>query len=139
MPELRILQDADAGRLEAFLVQHRDTSMFLRSNARCAGLGYAGRRLQATYVGGVQGGERVRGVPPAGTASPWLQPPAGAAALARRWTDVRRGWVGAVPGPAGQVPECRSALALDGARGMLEEDGVLYALDLDGWVRPPGL
>ena len=47
---IRSLGPADARQLEAFLVQHADFSMFLRSNARAAGLVYEGRPLQAQYV-----------------------------------------------------------------------------------------
>ena len=36
--KLRQLDDSDRAALEAFLLTHRDSSMFLRSNARTAGL-----------------------------------------------------------------------------------------------------
>jgi GNAT superfamily N-acetyltransferase len=37
------------------------------------------------------------------------------------------------------VRECRQALGLAGAPATLEDVEDLYALDLDGWVMPPGL
>ena len=59
MLELRTLSAGDEARLERFLGAHRDTSMFLRSNARQAGLVYEGQRLGASYVVGVDDGEIV--------------------------------------------------------------------------------
>ncbi|WP_375475608.1 GNAT family N-acetyltransferase [uncultured Nostoc sp.] len=50
MPILRILQPGDEVSLEAFLLQHTDTSMFLRSNWRAAGLLDQGARFQGTYI-----------------------------------------------------------------------------------------
>ncbi|WP_437959361.1 hypothetical protein WME76_06700 [Sorangium sp. So ce119] len=38
MPDLRTLVPGDEAALEAFLVQHAESSMFLRSNLRAAGL-----------------------------------------------------------------------------------------------------
>jgi hypothetical protein len=46
---VRLLREGDAPALERFLVQHRDGSMFLRSNASRGGLDYDGRAEQATY------------------------------------------------------------------------------------------
>ena len=47
---IRILKPGDEDALEAFLRPHADTSMFLRSNARRAGLDDQGQPLQATYA-----------------------------------------------------------------------------------------
>ena len=46
---------SDAAALEAFLVQHRDSSMFLRSNARRGGLDFKGQHAQAQYVAAFRG------------------------------------------------------------------------------------
>jgi hypothetical protein len=46
---IRKLRVDDAGMLERFLEVHRDSSMFLRANARGAGLEYEGKPEQATY------------------------------------------------------------------------------------------
>ncbi|XXX79014.1 hypothetical protein WMF30_09585 [Sorangium sp. So ce134] len=50
MVNLRTLAPGDEAALEAFLVQHADSSMFLRSNVRAAGLADLGRPYEATYV-----------------------------------------------------------------------------------------
>lgn len=48
--ELSRLGRGDEAALERFLRAHADSSMFLRANARRAGLVDRGQRLQATYV-----------------------------------------------------------------------------------------
>src|SRR5216684_5127055 len=60
-PDLRVLQPGDETALDAFLVDHTDTSMFLRANARAAGLTDRGAPLEATYVAALEGG-RITGV-----------------------------------------------------------------------------
>src|SRR6266851_7669584 len=60
-PDLRVLQPGDETALDAFLVDHTDTSMFLRANARAAGLIDRGAPLEATYVAALEGG-RITGV-----------------------------------------------------------------------------
>src|SRR5712691_3680991 len=48
---VRLLVLGDEVRLERFLEQHRDSSMFLRANLRRAGIAYDGQPYQCTYVG----------------------------------------------------------------------------------------
>ncbi|WP_437817565.1 GNAT family N-acetyltransferase [Sorangium sp. So ce1078] len=59
MPDLRPLAPGDEAALEAFLVQHVDSSMFLRSNLRAAGLVDEGGPYQATYVAAFEQGRIV--------------------------------------------------------------------------------
>jgi len=61
VPELRLLRPGDEAALDTFLARHADTSMFLRSNARSAGLTDRGQPMQATYVAALEGG-RIAGV-----------------------------------------------------------------------------
>jgi GNAT superfamily N-acetyltransferase len=58
---IRRLVQADHPDYERFLAGHAETSMFLRANARAAGLDYAGEPLQARYFGAFQDG-RLQGV-----------------------------------------------------------------------------
>ena len=58
---MRVLTAADEPLLEEFLAWHRDSSMFLRSNLRRAGLTYEGRVGEATYAGAFRNG-RIVGV-----------------------------------------------------------------------------
>jgi uncharacterized protein len=139
MIELRILDGRDAARLEAFLVQHRDTSMFLRSNARTAGLEYAGQRRQATYAGGFRGGQLVAVAAHAWNGMLLLQAPEELAAVAQHAVDASRRPVSGLMGPGAQVRECRVALGLSGAPTNSSEDEDLYALELGAWSVPEGL
>src|SRR5260370_7691275 len=60
-PDLRLLRPGDETALDAFLTDHTDSSMFLRANARAAGLIDRGAPLEATYVAALAGG-RITGV-----------------------------------------------------------------------------
>jgi GNAT superfamily N-acetyltransferase len=136
MFELRGLGAEDEDRLEAFLMQHRDTSMFLRSNARTAGLVYTGQRLEAVYVGGFDAGELV-GVAALGWKGMLLvQAPDRADVIARAVVDASRRPVTGLAGPADQVRVARRALELHEVPTTLEEDEDLYVLDLAGWQLP---
>ncbi len=59
-PEIRRLTQDDYPAFERFLGARAESSMFLRSNARAAGLDYAGEAFQARYFGALEavGGER---------------------------------------------------------------------------------
>ena len=97
MAEVRLLRPGDEAALEAFLVAHADSSMFLRSNARAAGLVDGGQPLQATYVAALEDGRALRTlglvVPP-----PYLQGFAGRhlslVATLRRVEDAVGAWPG---------------------------------------------
>ena len=58
-PEIRLLTGVDYAVLEDFLRPHTATSMFLRSNARAAGLDDHGDMFQASYLGAFDGAELV--------------------------------------------------------------------------------
>src|ERR1051326_186095 len=58
---VRLLGAGDEAVLEQFLLQHRDTSMFLRSNVRQAGLEYRGQWAGAEYMASFDG-DAVTGV-----------------------------------------------------------------------------
>jgi uncharacterized protein len=134
--ELRVLGAGDAEPLERFLVQHRDTSMFLRSNARHGGLVYRGQRLQAVYVGGFRGGELVGVAAHAWSGMLLMQAPEEAAALAEACIATSRRPISGLTGPADQVRIARRVLELEAVPASLEGDEDLYVLDLSGWQMP---
>ena len=136
MLELRTLGAGDEAELEQFLAQHRDTSMFLRSNARQAGLVFTGQRLGATYVGGFAGGELVGVAAHAWNGLLLLQAPEHTATIVRGCVDTSRRPVAGLTGPLGQVHAARAALGLTTAPTSLSEDEVLFVLDLNELASP---
>ena len=141
MPELRLLRPGDEAALDTFLARHADTSMFLRSNARSAGLTDRGQPMQATYVA-VLDGERIRGV----AAHCWngmvlVQAPdaADAPAVAREAVRRSRRTVTGLSGPWSQVVAAREALGLGAAPTTKDSRDELYVLDLTRLVVPPEL
>lgn len=139
MPELRLLTPGDEAALDAFLAGQADSSMFLRANARAAGLVDRGRPMQATYVAAFEG-QRMVGV----AAHCWngmvlVQAPAHVEALARE--AVRRSGrpVGGFSGPWAQVVAACRALRLDHAAAIKNSREDLYALDLEQLVVPAAL
>lgn len=138
-PALRVLRPGDETALDAFLADHTDTSMFLRANARAAGLVDRGAPLEATYVAALEGG-RITGV----AAHCWngmvlVQAPAHAGALACQ--AVRRSGraVTGLSGPWGQVVTARAALGLASAPTAKDSRDELYVLDLARLVVPQAL
>jgi RimJ/RimL family protein N-acetyltransferase len=136
----RALVEADRPALEAFLRSHEDTSLFLLSNLRAAGLVDRGERCHATYAGAFgQDGALEAVAAHAWNRSVLLQAP-------RRLDDVVRAAVSAsgrdVGGFVGPWPQCvgaRRALGLDRepAQYGCEEDR--FSLDLASLVRPASL
>ena len=141
MSELRLLRPGDEAALETFLARHADTSMFLRSNARSAGLTDRGQPMQATYVAALEGG-RIAGV----AAHCWngmvlVQAPDGGHAAAATLEAVRRSGrtVTGFSGPWDQVVAARAALGLAAAPAAKDSRDELYVLDLARLVVPPEL
>ncbi len=54
--DIRILDDSDQQKLEAFLIGHRDSSMFLRANALRVGLVYRDAAFHALYAAAIRRG-----------------------------------------------------------------------------------
>jgi len=139
--ELRLLRPGDEAALDTFLARHADTSMFLRSNARSAGLTDRGQAMQATYVAALEGG-RIAGV----AAHCWngmvlVQAPEEADAAAAAREAVRRSGrtVTGFSGPWNQVVAARQALGLGAAPTAKDSRDELYVLDLARLIVPPPL
>jgi GNAT superfamily N-acetyltransferase len=133
---IRILDDSDRQSLEHFLTSHRDSSMFLRSNALRTGLDYRDAPFHALYAAAFEG-ERVIGV----VAHAWsgmvlLQCPGEMDELVRRCISWSRRKVTGIVGPASQVRRARSALELANLPARMDEVEWLYALDLANLEMP---
>jgi len=136
-----VLRPGDEAPLDTFLARHADTSMFLRSNARSAGLTDRGEPMQATYVAALDGG-RIAGV----AAHCWngmvlVQAPDGGDAGVVAREAVRRSGrtVTGFSGPWSQVVAAREALGLGTAPTAKNSRDELYVLDLARLVLPPEL
>ncbi len=136
---IRLLTQRDAEALETFLVQHRDSSMFLRSNARRAGLDYAGEAFQAHYVAAFHGHEIVAVVAHAWSGMLLVQAPEQVEELARACVAANARKVSAFSGPLMQVRRARAALGLTEAPAKVDFDDCLYGLDLTKLVVPAAL
>jgi RimJ/RimL family protein N-acetyltransferase len=141
VPELRLLRPGDEAALDAFLARHADTSMFLRANARSAGLTDRGQPMQGTYVAALEGG-RIAGV----AAHCWngmvlVQAPEGGHAVAAAREAVRHSsrTVTGFSGPWDQVVAVRAALGLGSAPTVKDSRDELYVLDLARLVVPQAL
>lgn len=136
MSDVRVLQPGDEAALDAFLATYAETSMFLRANARGAGLTDRGEPMQATYVAALDAG-RITDV----AAHCWngmvlVQAPSQAAAVARE--AVRRSGrdVTGFSGPWDQVVAARKALGLATAPAAKDSRDELYVLDLTRIIIP---
>lgn len=140
MPDLRLLGPGDEAALDSFLAGHADTSMFLRANARSAGLTDRGEPMQGTYVAAIEG-SRIAAV----AAHCWngmvlVQAPEGHAPAVAREAVRRSGRaVTGFSGPWDQVVAARRALGLTAAPAATDSRDELYVVDLARLAVPPGL
>ena len=132
-----MLGPGDETLLEAFLAGRPESSMFLRSNARGAGLVYRGAPLEADYAACVQGGAVVAVAAHCWNGMILVQAPDGPADVAR--AVVRRSGrpVSGVSGPLDQVLATCRALALPVAWAHKQGHEGLFALDLRDLIVPP--
>jgi RimJ/RimL family protein N-acetyltransferase len=139
VPQPRILQPGDEAALDAFLAGHAESSMFLRSNARAAGLLDRGAPLQATYLAAIEEGAIVAVVAHCWNGMVLLQAPAHVEALTRE--AVRRSGraVSGLSGPWRQVLAAREALGLGATPALKDSREDLYRLDLVDLIFPPAL
>ena len=138
-PRLRLLAPGDEAALEAFLRRHADSSMFLRSNARAAGLEYRGAPYQATYVAAFRD-DAITAV----AAHCWngmilVQATERAGDVARAAVEHSCRPIAGFSGPVDQVAAARRAFGLAGAPAARDSMERLYALSLDDLVVPPAL
>jgi predicted GNAT family acetyltransferase len=139
---IRTLKSGDERLAEQFLAQHAESSIFLRSNMRSAGLDYKGERYQGDYFGSLSDSGEINGI------------------LAHYWNDyiimqapdertlddlicafrqaVARSVAGVI-GPDDQAVRIISALGLSEDQFSHSAPEKLYALTLDKMVIPQKL
>jgi predicted GNAT family acetyltransferase len=128
--ETRQLDERDRSDAETFLVQHRDSSMFLRSNIRRCGFAYSGRRFEATYMAALDAGRIVAIISHTWNGLLIVQAPVEAEALAQALVRASGRAVTGFSGPRDQVRRVRAALGLSDAPAQLDEAEALYGLEL---------
>jgi RimJ/RimL family protein N-acetyltransferase len=135
--DVRVLGPGDEPLLERFLVQHANSSMFLRANARAAGLADRGERHQGTYAAALRDGEIVGVAAHAWNGLVLLQAPTRELADVVKLATARsRRSVRGFAGPWGQVVAARKALELEELAASLESCEDLFSLDLRAMVDP---
>jgi len=137
---VELLGAGDEERLDAFLAVHSDSSMFLRSNWRAAGLVDRGGRLEGTYAAAVDEGAFVGVAAHFGNGMIALQAPGGRAGrLAAEVVRATGRPVGGLVGPGAQVVAARERLGFADRPTVLDSREDLYALELGSLVVSGGL
>jgi len=139
MPELRVLRPGDEVVLDAFLARHADSSMFLRSNARAAGLVDRGEPGQGTYVAAFEHGVIVGVAAHCWNGMVLVQAPGHVATLAREAVRRSGRTVAGFSGPWDQVVAARHALGLSEGTTRKDSREDLYTLELRHLVVPAAL
>lgn len=134
--QIRTLTEVDRARVEAFLIHHRDSSMFLRSNIRHAGLTYHGKPSEAVYLAAIEAGEITGLIARTWNGIVQVQAPAHAEALARALAAAAAGAISGITGPREQVRRVQAALGLVGSACRADFNDDLFALSLDALCTP---
>ncbi|WP_242072077.1 GNAT family N-acetyltransferase [Nostoc sp. FACHB-110] len=139
MPILKILQPGDEILLENFLLQHINTSMFLRSNWREAGLVDQGARFQGTYVAAIANTSIV-----AVAAHYWngmlvVQAPMYLNEVVQSVVAQSNRAIQGIAGPAAQVEITKEVLRLVNRPTQLNESEILFSLQLSNLKLPTAL
>ncbi len=133
---VRRLGPDDRALLDAFLLRHADTSLFLRSNLRAAGILDEGQPFQATYVGAFDAGALVGVVAHCWNGNMILQAPRCLQETARAGIALSGRPLHGVLGPWEQVCTLRRTSDLADRVPSYESEEYLYALALAELVRP---
>ncbi|WP_292779741.1 GNAT family N-acetyltransferase [Nostoc sp. NMS9] len=139
MPTLRTLQPGDEVSLESFLLQHTDTSMFLRSNWRAVGLLDQGARFQGTYIAAYID-ETIVAV----AAHFWngmivIQAPVHLPEVVQAVVAQSGRAISGISGPAAQVEATKSILGFSNGPTQLDEAEILFSLGLRDLQIPEAL
>ncbi|PVE21568.1 GNAT family N-acetyltransferase [Microvirga sp. KLBC 81] len=134
---VRLAQPGDEGLIEAFLTQHADSSLFLRSFLVLGGLVDEGKPLQGTYAIALKDGQVVGVAMHSWNGNMYLQAPEGAVALVRMAAEATGRPLVALGGPWPQVEAAHVGLGAPAVRRRSPED--LFALSISGLIVPKPL
>lgn len=136
---LRILQPSDQPALEKFLLSRLETSLFLLSNLRAAGLRDEGQVYQGRYAAAFDGEEIVSVVAHFWNDNLIVQAPSQLSALCRLAAHASGRAIKGVIGPDKQVRAAQAVLAQSPATIQLDSTEKLYALPLTQLILPAAL
>jgi ribosomal protein S18 acetylase RimI-like enzyme len=138
---LRLLVPGDEAALERFLAPRWETSMFLRSNVRAAGLVDRGQPRECTYCAAFRDGEIMSLAAQSWTGMVLLQAPEPALlpGVAQAAVATSRRPVIGLSGPRAQVVAARAALGLADRRASMDSVDDLFTLSLSELRLPPAL
>ncbi|MBW4642071.1 MAG: GNAT family N-acetyltransferase [Goleter apudmare HA4340-LM2] len=139
MPTLRILQPGDEALLESFLVQYTDTSMFLRSNLREAGLIDQGAKFQGKYVVAIANTAIVAVAAHYGNGMVVVQAPVHLEEVVQAVVAQSKRAIFGIAGPAAQVAATKEILGLANSPTQLDEREVLFSVMLQDLQIPSPL
>lgn len=129
--QLETLSETDRAITEDFLQQHRDSSMFLRSNLMRRGFTYSGAAYEATYVAAFEAGRMVAIAGHGWTGMMMVQAPRYAAEVAKGAAEASGRKVTGLSGPLEQVRRARTALGLDSVSASMDSAEGLYVFGLE--------
>jgi len=136
---VRTLQPGDENVLEALLVQHADTSMFMRSNLRLGGLRDEGKTFQATWAGAFDGAALVAVAAHAWNENLVLQAPRALPEVVRHAVGASGRRLRGIVGAWSQVIAARATLGLENRPASLVSHDDLFALDVAALAVPAAL
>ena len=139
MLHCRPIEPFDWAQLDSFLLQHRDTSLFLRSNLRRSGLQFQPKSFHAHYVGAFDGIELIGVAAHCWNGMLLVQGSRNIAELVRACVRYSGRKVMGFSGPLDQVRAAQSALDMTDAPAAMNEDEWLYGLDLTDLIIPAPL
>ena len=134
--DLRTLAPGDEETLERFLVQYPDTTMFLRSNLRAAGIEDHGQRYQGTYVGAFEDGRLVGVAAHYWNGNVIMEAPRHLEPLVQAAVKHSGRDICGLIGRYDQTEVARRVLRLRRAAAAMDSREHLYALDLERLVVP---
>jgi RimJ/RimL family protein N-acetyltransferase len=134
---VRVIRAGDKAPLESFLSRHPDTTMFLRTGLRAAGL--FDPRPPATYAAAFEGAAVVAAAVHAENGNVVLEAPVGLPEIVRTAVGASGRAVTGFLGRWRQTTAARAALGLADAPAQFEKPQELYALDLGRLVVPEAL
>ncbi|MEA5573457.1 GNAT family N-acetyltransferase [Calothrix sp. UHCC 0171] len=139
MTEIHILQSGDEAILEAFLIKHATSSMFLRSNLCAVGLKNNGQPFQGKYAAAIADGQIV-----AVAAHYWngmiiLQAPAHLESVVTSCLELEKRGIFGITGPAKQVEDASKILGLERQQFRIAEREIMFSLELSNLTVPMAL